>query len=644
MLIHLKDFGGLVPKLSDRALPPNYASVAQNTQLYSAQLRGLRQPLNVADLNAEPFTVERAYRLYDGSSSIRDAAGTWIAFDNEDVNFVRGALKNDQYDRYYAAGPTQLPSVASAAGWTAGTPIYDLGVPPPTAAPTVTGPGVTEDSVDETRAYVYTFVNEWGEESEPSPASAPITGDITGVWVISNIESAYTGILTPNPLDKIRIYRTVVGTSSVDYRFVTEFQPSAPPATETYNDNGDGTPDANGFRTSTANVALNEPLPSLGWTLPPTNLQGIVNMANGIMVGFSGRDLYFSEPYRPHTFPVEYIRSVDSNIIGIGVYQSGVVVCTTANPYVATGVHPSSIALTKLDDVEPCLSQRSIVNSIAGVMYASQNGLIMVNQSGAYNIIQPLMTRNEWRSEYKPETSRSASDGDRVLTFNSLNTGWIFSPSEPLGHIINLTNFTNVTSVQTDPFTGEAYIISNNVVFLWNPVTTEPQAYRWRSKEFELPFPVNMGAYRLQYEDVIADVDFDPGFDYTAYNLSRFAASTVITESPALTTNPLHTWNLVPLNGVRVETGITDSPPVVQNRMPIGGSPLQGERNFTSRDEITIRIWADGDLIYESSIVSNNVQRLPSGFKADKWQVEFQSAQNIHSFKMAGTAKELAKA
>jgi hypothetical protein len=642
MLIHLKDFGGLIPKLNDRSLPPNHASVAQNTQLYSGQLRGLRQPLAVADLNANPFTIERAYRLYDGSTSIRDAVGTWIAFDSTDINFIRGALKNDQFDRYYAAGSTQAPSVASAAGWTAGTPIYDLGVPPPTAAPTVTPPAT--GSVDETRAYVYTFVNEWGEESEPSPASVPTTGDITGVWAITGIETAYTGTLNPNPLDKVRIYRTVVGSSSVDYRFVTEFTPSAPPTPETYNDNGDGTPDANGFRTRTSDIALNESLPSLGWTLPPPDLQGIVNMANGIMVGFSGRDIYFSEPYRPHTFPVEYIRSVDSDIVGLGVYQSGVVVCTVANPYVGSGTASTSISLTRLDDVEPCLSQRSIVNGIEGVLYASQNGLIMVNQSGAYNVIQPLMTRNEWRAEYKPETSRSAADGDRILTFNSLNTGWIFAPSEPLGHIVNLANFTNVTGVQTDPFTGEAYIISDDVVYLWNPVTTEPQSYIWRSKEFELPYPVNMGAYRIQYEDVISEIDFVPGFDYTVYNASRFTASTIITESPALTTSPLHTWNLVPFNGVRVETGVAESPPVVQNRMPIGASPLVGEPQFLNRDRIKVRIFADGVLRYEKDITSSDAQRLPSGFKADKWQIELQSAQNIYSFKIAGTGKELAKA
>jgi hypothetical protein len=631
MLIHLKDFAGLVPKISDRSLNPNAATIANNTQLYSGEVRGLREPLNVVDLSTEPFTVQRAYRLYDGSVSIADATGDWVAFDDSDVNFVRGALKNDQFDRYYAAGGTQQPVAASAAAWGAGTPIYDLGVPAPTVAPTVTPPA--SGTVDETRAYVYTFVNEWGEESAPSPASTPATGDVTGVWALSAMDTSYTGGLTPNPLDKTRIYRTVTGTNSVDYRFVAELDPS--PAT--YNDDGSVT--------SVDAVSLNESLPSNGWNLPPSGLQGIVNMANGIMVGFVGRDLYFSEPYRPHSWPVAYQVSVDAAIIGLGVYQSGVVVCTTSNPYVATGVHPSSVALTKLDDVEPCQSFRSIVNGLNGVTYASQNGLVLINQSGATNITKPLMTRNEWRQSYSPETSRSAADGSRTVSFTSSNEGWLFQPLERMGHIVDLSGFTDVTGVQTDPFTGEAYIIARDIVFQWNPETTTPLAYTWKSKVFEVPYPVNMGAYRLQYKDVITDADFDPGFDYTVYNASRFTASTVEIErtTPDLTTSPLNTLNLYPINGVRVETGVAESPPVVQFRMPIGASPLVGDTSLI-RNNVRVRIWGDDVLRYDQQITSNSVMRLPSGYKSDKWQVEFVTAQNIYSFKMAGTAKELAKA
>jgi hypothetical protein len=614
MLINLQQFAGLVPKVSDRQLPANYAAQADNTQLYSGEVRGLREPETVADLSAEIFTVRRAYRLEDGATSIADTLGDWVPFDEAEVNFIRGALVNDQFDRYYAAGGTLDPVVDTAVNWAAGGGGIDLGVPAPTTPPTVVPPA--SGTVDETRAYVYTFVNEWGEESAPSPASDPATGDVTLTWVLSAMQIAYPVAGNHNAIDKTRIYRTVTGTSSVNYRFVAEVDPP----NAGYNDDQ-----------SNDTVSLNESLSSLGWDLPPAGLQGIVNMANGIMAGFVGRDLYFCEPYRPHAWPANYIISTENNVVGIGVYQSGIVVCTTSNPYVATGSHPSSITLTKLDDVEPCQSFRSIVNGLNGVVYASQNGLVLVNQTGAQNITSPLMTRNEWRDGYSPETTVAAADGSRTLAFTSLSSGYLFNPVEQLGYLVNLTGFADITAVQTDQFTGEAYIIARDVVFLWNPTTTVPLSYVWKSKVFELPFPVNMGAYRLQYEDVVSDPDLVPGFDYTNYNASRI-------------TLPLDTLNLQPLNGVRTETGMTDSPPVVQNRNPIGGSPLQPLEPLTVRDNIRIRIWGDGVLRYDEQIMSQQMQRLPSGYKADKWQIEFTSAQNIYSFKMAGTGKELAKA
>jgi hypothetical protein len=78
--------------------------------------------------------------------------------------------------------------------------------------------------------------------------------------------------------------------------------------------------------------------------------------------------------------------------------------------------------------------------------------------------------------------------------------------------------------------------------------------------------------------------------------------------------------------------------------MPIGGSPIIPENPLPNRNLIRVRIWADGILRYDKQVLSDKMQRLPSGFKADKWQIEFQSAQNIYSFKMAGTAKELESA
>jgi hypothetical protein len=139
-----------------------------------------------------------------------------------------------------------------------------------------------------------------------------------------------------------------------------------------------------------------------------------------------------------------------------------------------------------------------------------------------------------------------------------------------------------------------------------------------------------MGAYRLQYDDVVTSPDIIPAFDYEAYNSDR-----ILTR--------LNSYNDHTYNGVRTETGMTDSPPVVQNKSPMGGSPLYRNTPLFIRDSIRVRVYGDDVLRYEQVVTSQQMLRLPSGYKADKWQIELTSAQNIHSFKMAGTAKELAK-
>ena len=58
-------------------------------------------------------------------------------------------------------------------------------------------------------------------------------------------------------------------------------------------------------------------------------------MPNGILVGAQGTTLYFSEPYQPQAFSDAFTLSVDSPIVGLGVYGSSLVVATEKNPFIA---------------------------------------------------------------------------------------------------------------------------------------------------------------------------------------------------------------------------------------------------------------------------------------------------------------------
>lgn len=56
----------------------------------------------------------------------------------------------------------------------------------------------------------------------------------------------------------------------------------------------------------------------------------------------------------------------------------------------------------------------------------------------------------------------------------------------------------------------------------------------------------------------------------------------------------------------------------------------------------TVKVYADGRLILTRNLLTSGEQiRLPSGFKAQFWQIEFEARVKIYSVQMATSAKEL---
>jgi hypothetical protein len=148
----------------------------------------------------------------------------------------------------------------------AGSDPYLLGVPTPANAASVTPPGGS----DETRAYVYTFVSEFGEEGPPSPPVVA-TGD-AGTWALTGMDTTVPDAASRafGTGAKTRIYRTVSSATSSNFYYVGEVDFG----TATFNDD-----------VAATTVATNNLLESAGWVAPPTTLEGFVVMPNGYLVG-----------------------------------------------------------------------------------------------------------------------------------------------------------------------------------------------------------------------------------------------------------------------------------------------------------------------------------------------------------------------
>ena len=614
--LRLEQFAGIAPRYSDRLLQPQQSTIAKNVRLLSGELRGLHEAKTIADFSADSTVVRRAFRIPGNilAPVPFDPADRWIPFKDDEVDFLRTPVQGDSYERYYWTGDSTTyggaPKYNTRARLLAGEPPFRLGVPRIDTPPLVTpAPGTTD-----TRYYLYTLATAYGEEGQPSEAGTATGGP--GTWVISGLPTSVPNGTERN-VTKVYIYRTRPGLSSSEFFRAGEVAIG----TTTFNDT---LPDDQ--------LTLNPVLESVSWAEPPAALQGLVVHPGGFMLGFVGRDLFMSEAFRPHAWPAEYVYTTQTEIVGLAVYGNSVVICTNSNPYIGDGSSPASMGFNKLDSIDPCVARRSIVTTLAGVFYASVQGLVHVTPSGTQLVTLPLFTRYEWYGRYTPSGIHAAAYGLQYIAFDTPQTGFIFSPGEQLAPLTELDRFTNVFGVQTDSYTGDVYIIRKNRVMLWDPVDTIPYEYQWRSKVFDLPKPVNFGAIRMKYNDLTVKVDEGNIVDYTVFNSLRI-------------TKPLNPINLAVINGVRRE--VMSAWPYAQNKNPVGGSPLFPILGLTSfAPAVILKVWARMDdarmeEVFAFTLEDEDVYRLPGDFMSDVWQFEIISNVNVYSLAIAETAKEL---
>lgn len=688
--IRLEQFSGIAPKISDLLLPPNMAADARNARLLSGELRSIKSPTLVYDFSNA--LIQTAIRIPDPGQTPEEI---WLGFEADDIDFVEGPfVKNADpavEDRFYWSGDPNYtyPVVNNRSGLRAASTAYRIGVPAPAGTFSVTprsidtwladtayvvddvvvgtatsgvkfvcvtagtsdsseptwnttsGDQTTDNTVvweavgigdTETRAYVYTYINDWNEEGVPSePILA--SGATNDVWDISGLDTspADTNMV---PVNTLRIYRTVTGESSALYYFVTEIDITP----------GDGThPGTYADDNTSEEVVQNNVLNSFDWEQPPDQLEGLISHPGGFLVGFVGNELFFSEAYRPWAWPTAYILALENHVVGLAIFNNQLVALTDSKPYFIPGTHPSNLSIAQSEAIEPCLSKRSIVPTISGVLYGSPNGLILFNNGGAAVITNSIISKDEWQSQFSPSTIKATQQGQQYLAFTSPSSGFEFSPNEPLGVLSTFDKFSNVDNIFTDRYDGTVYLLQDGQVTEWDSDVTLPLYYTWKSKEFDFPRPVNLGAIIVKMDIDVDDPPPDPSQELLDWNAERY-------------TRPLNPLGFTALGGPRYEfnPAITDVPisdPDLQAQVvngdrymyPVGGSPLFNlsyALDPSVRSAI-IKVYADRELKYQAAVRPNVTMRLPSGFKHHYWQIEVLSNVDIYSIAIAETAKEL---
>lgn len=598
--IKLEDFSGIVPRTGPASLAPNEAQVANNVRVTSRELRGWREKVDVyTPSTASALTI---YKLYNDSLD----TFCWLEW-GVDVDVVRGPVADDTDYRIYYTGNGVPKKTNWALATTSGTGVkpfpnnwLHMGVPAPAAAPTLSASGGS-GSV-ETRAYVYTNISTFGsvkEESAPSPAGTVNCNNVGATVVVSAFSAAPT---TNYNITHRRIYRTVVGATTVTYQLVAEI----PVATTSYSD-------------TLTTVQLGSVLPSTNWNTPPSDLTGIVSMANGMLAGFRKNEVWFCEPYYPHAWPDIYTLTVDSDIVGLGVFDTSLVVLTKAQPYLITGNSPQAMSQSKLPLNQPCVAKRSIASDQYGVLYASPNGLVSIG-SGTQDVVTlPLYTREEWQ-QLSPSTMLGAIYNNMYIVFytqGGSTKALVLSRADTPPLVI--LDF-DAIGLYIDRRTSEIFGVSNinNHIYQLDADTVNLTFYEWLSKKFILPNPMNFAAFKVH-----GDYDFiTSGADYNAVVADITAANQAIFTSSGGNTKG-------PLNQHLLDTFV------------LNGSLLSPIPQPASTRSINVFIYGDGEEIWAGGVTAPDTIRLPAGFKAYTWEVRITGNVPVRKFAMSTSVEEL---
>lgn len=466
MRIRIEQFGGIAPNISPHLLPPHMAIEARNCRFGSGALEPWRVTDYVADL-AKAGVKKSLFRY--GENWFH-----WL----EDVDIVRAPVALDAYGRVYwtgegypRAGGTDVVTSGGGIGYPTGS--YRMGVPAPGSSPTVTASGEpVEGLIPVARVYCITYVNGYGGEGPPSDPSVEVEvtdGQSVTVTMLEGAPSGGYNVVTKN------VYRTEKGSSTSEWLLVG----SVAAAATTFVDD---VPAAN----------LTTVLPSLDWDGPPDGLAGLVDHPMGSLAGFSGKELLFSVPFRPHAWPYRY--AVSDPIVAIGVYGTYVLVTTTGKPYLFSGSDPASMSREHLEKGEACVSKRGLVDMGVACIYPGPSGLWGAGLGDVSLLTEKVLGLEDWRA-YHPETIMGTHYAGQYIGFydaGSRQAGFIFDPKS--GDFTDIDLY--ATAAWNDPTTGRLYLVVDGKVVEWHGGQISGALY-WRSRPYYLETPANLACAKV---------------------------------------------------------------------------------------------------------------------------------------------------
>lgn len=628
MKLTFQQFSGIAPRIAPRLLPATLAQEALDVKLWSGELRP-----HYADtiIKYIPSTTQSIYRY-----KWKNKKYNWLMWPTI-TKVAKGPVYDDENNRIYFMNPTGFyvtdSSLLEDRDYINGleSKAYAVAIPEPGQSDIWVSGGTGSGDI-ESRSYVYCYVRQWsdgtidvGKSSGPLKNSSDRSrytvdvrpGQVVDMSIVDPIAHA-NGIGAG--INKIYIYRSeVTSAGQALYSYVDQFDVN----TNRVTNNPAAVWVANGsyykYSDSKPNTSLGEACPSIYWDAPVTGLKGLVSLQNGLFAAYKDSTIYVSDWNAPHAWPYEHTVTIDYPIVGLGSFGNTIVVCTEAAPVLITVTDPTKPTTRAIQENCPCVSAGSIVSTRNGVIFASTNGLVLINSASPTFITEKIITQDEWLPLH-PESLQAAF-------LNNTYYGFFTNPTEKAaGFLFDLDSYTYSTVYNS--------IVSSGMVY-----TSQPTKIIYNDVEQSQLYV----CYPLENK--------------TQYSLNSFGTDSRINKSfrwrSKVNVSPqgLFTLSCAQVNFTKL-SNLKPEPPVWEGRLAgsalgmvyVNKQPVNGwckTNTIELYDKTVFNYYVDGKLRFTKNIVDSKPFRLPSGFRGETVEIELKSNSHVHSVILASSMGEL---